>query len=248
MSSTPELSQLLSKLNQRQTRELIVTPKILNDDEGTVEFTASDETLDCYGEIVRVSGWRFTQFKKNAPFVNSHDYGDIRNLLGQVIDWRIDKGALVQVVKYARMPGTLAEWAFAMVKGGFLRAVSVGFMAKRMVTRWDQDSKDFLAQIADLKLDAQTAGQLRAVYLEQEQIELSQCIIGANPNALAKSVSMIAAAYKGGCLSEEDVTKLSAAIAASNNATPATVSADAGEAFPRTRLAILAAIQSQLSK
>lgn len=241
-----ELSQLLAKLNQKQCRELIVTPKILNEDAGTVEFTASDETLDCYGEIVRVSGWRFTQFAKNAPFVNSHDYSDIRNLLGQVIDWRIDKGALVQVVKYARIPDTLADWAFKMVRDGFLRAVSVGFIAKRMATRWDQDSKDFLAQIADLKLDAQTAGQLRAVYLEQEQIELSQCIIGANPNALAKSVSMIAAAHKGGCLTEGDVTKLSAAIAASKNATPAAHSADAGDASPRTKLALLAAIQAQL--
>ena len=235
------MKSVLAKLNQRQTRELIVTPKVLSDADGTIEFVASDETLDCHREIVRVSGWKFTHFQKNAPFVDSHDYSSITKLLGQVTDFRVEKGQLVEVVKYSREPGTLAEWAFKMVRDGFLRAVSVGFVPTRMATRWDSDTKDFLAQIADLKLDAATAGQLRAVYLEQEQIELSQCVLGANPNALAK-------AYKGGTLTEEDIDKLSAAIAASKTATPAAHSADAGAASPRTKLAILAAIQAQLVK
>jgi hypothetical protein len=43
----------------------------------------------------------------------------------------------------------------------------------------------FEEQIAELKLDA-SAG-IRTIYTEQEQIELSACIIGANPNALLKA-------------------------------------------------------------
>lgn len=236
----PQLKEALAKLNQRQTRELIVTPRVLSETEGTVEFVASDETLDCYGEIVRVSGWRFTHFKKNAPFVDSHDYSSITKLLGQVTECRIEKGQLVEVVKYSREPNTLADWAFKMVRDGFLRAVSVGFVPQRMATRWDSDQKDFLAQVADLRLDAQTAAKLRAVYLEQEQIELSQCVIGANPNALA----CIAKAHKAGCLDDQAVESLSALIANPKNAAPAATSADAGVASPRTRLAILAAIQA----
>lgn len=233
----PDLKAALAKLNQRQKRELVVTPKVLNEKEGTVEFVASDETLDCHGEIVRVAGWRFTHFQKNAPFVDSHDYSSITKLLGQVIDFRVEKGQLVETVRYSREPYTLAEWAFKMVRDGFLRAVSVGFVPLRMATRWDQDQKDFLAQVADLKLDAQAAARLRAVYLEQEQYELSQCVIGANPNALAK-------AYKAGTLDDQDLEKLSAVIAASNNAAPADTSAAAGAASPRTKLAVLAAITS----
>lgn len=237
----PSLAALLAKhkLAAPVRRELTVDAKVLSEDEGTVEFVASDESLDCHREIVRVSGWRFTHFAKNAPFVDSHDYSSITKLLGQVVGWRVEKGQLVETVRYSREPGTLAEWAFKMVRDKFLRAVSVGFVPSRMATRYDSDTKDFLAQVADLKLDAATAGQLRAVYLEQEQIELSQCVLGANPNALAK-------AYKGGTLTEEDLDKLSAAIAASKNATPAADSADAGAAHPRTKLAILAAIQAQL--
>lgn len=220
-------------------RALNVTAKVISEEEGTVEFVASDETLDCYREIVRVGGWRFTHFAKNAPFVDSHDYSSITKLLGQVTDWRIEKGQLVEVVKYSREPKTLADWAFKMVRDGFLRAVSVGFVPVSMVSKWDQDQKDFLATIADLKLDAQLAAQVRVIYREQEQIELSQCVIGANPNALAK-------AYKAGCLSEEDIDKFSAIIAATKNASPAADSADADEASPRTKLAILAEIQRHL--
>lgn len=236
----PLLAQLKSAtVSNPLRRALNVTAKVISEQEGTVEFVASDETLDCYREIVRVGGWRFTHFAKNAPFVDSHDYSSITKLLGQVTDWRIEKGQLVEVVKYSREPGTLAEWAFKMVRDGFLRAVSVGFVPVSMVSKWDQDQKDFLATIADLKLDAQLAAQVRVIYREQEQIELSQCVIGANPNALAK-------AYKAGCLTEEDIDKFSAIIAATKNASPAADSADAGEASPRTKLAILAEIQRHL--
>lgn len=227
-------------------RELNVVPRVLSEQEGTVEFVASDETLDCYAEIVRVNGWKFTHFAKNAPFVNSHDYSDIRNLLGQVTSWKIEGGKLIEVVKYARQPGTLAEWAFAMVRDGFLKAVSVGFVPVSMCSKWDANLNDFAAQIAELKLDAQTAAKLRVVYREQEQIELSQCIIGANPNALAKSCELIARAYKGGTLDEQAVHSLSAMIAPSKTSDAADEPAGAAKLSLRAKAAFIAEVQRHL--
>jgi hypothetical protein len=226
-------------LEAPKRRELVVVPKVLDDSMGLVRYTASDETLDCYNEIVRANGWQFNFFSKNAPFVDSHDYSTIKNLLGQVVDYRVVGNELQEDVMYSREPGTLAEWAYKMVRDGFLRAVSVGFVPMRMATKWDQDQTNFLGQISSLGLDAQTAARLAAVYIPQEQIELSQCVIGANPNALAK-------AYKGGTLTEEDIDKFSAYIAKTKNVTPAEDSAVAGVASPRTKLAVLAAIQSHL--
>jgi len=234
-----ELTQLLAKLGQRQTRELTVVPKILDEKAGTVQFVASDETLYYYAEVIRVNGWRFTHFAKNAPFVDSHDYSSITKLLGQVTDFAVTGGQLVETVKYAREPGTLADWAFKMVRDGFLKAVSVGFLPQKMATRWDSNQTDFLAQMAELKLDPAAAAQLRAVYLEQEQIELSQCVIGANPNALAR-------AYKAGCLTEEDLDKFSAVIANAKTVSPADSPAAAAETRQRARIAILAEIQTHL--
>ena len=229
-------------------REIAVEPKVLDVAKGIVRFTASDETLDCYQEIVRLDGWRFTNFAKNAPFVNSHDYGDICNLLGQVVAFSIEPGALVEDVQFALTPdgGTLADWAFAMYRDKFLRACSVGFVPTRYATKWDSDKTSLLQQIAELKLDAATAARVSTIYIEQEQLELSGCIIGANPNALAKSLRSVAAAYKAGTLSEQQVEKLSAQIANTKTTPPAADSADAGGVSPRTKLAVLAAIQSHL--
>ena len=44
------------------------------------------------------------------------------------------------------------------------------------------------------------------IYVEQEQIELSQCVIGANPNAVAQ----IEKAYKAGVLNDSDIVGVSA--------------------------------------
>lgn len=236
----PDLLKQLGHAGGNVRREFAVVPRVLSEAEGTIEFVASDETLDCYGEIVRVNGWRFTRFAKNAPFVNSHDYGDIRNLLGQVTDWRVEKGQLIETVKYIREEGSLGAMAFKLVRDGFLRAVSVGFVPVRMASKWDGDQSAFLGQISELKLDSLTAAKLRAVYLEQEQIELSQCVIGANPNALAK-------AYKAGCLGEAELEKLSAMYAATKTAPAPTDPADGAGASLRAKAAFIAGIQAHLN-
>jgi hypothetical protein len=246
----PSLTASLAKFNLAAPirREFAVVPKILDEKAGLVRYTASDESLDCHGEIVRVKGWRFKFFAKNAPFINSHDYSDVRNLLGSVVAFGIEGAELVEDVKYAVTDAgnTLADWCFKMVRDQHLKAVSVGFVPTSMCSKWDGDTKDFLAQVADLKLDAATAARLRCVYREQEQIELSQCIIGANPNALAKSLRTVATAYKAGTLTEENVTQFAALIENMKHAEPAADSADADPASPRTRLAVLAALQTNL--
>ncbi len=245
-----QLSALLKSvgLSGPKRREIIVEPKVLDAAKGIIRFTASDETLDCYNEIVRVNGWQFSFFEKNAPFVNSHDYSDICNLLGQCIGWSIEGGELVEDVQFALTPTgqTLADWAFAMYRDKFLRACSVGFVPLGAVSKWDTDKTAFLGQCDALKLDEATRAKVACIYTKQEQIELSGCVIGANPNALAKSLGAVAAAYKAGTLTEENVVKFSALIANTKNAAPAADSADAGAASPRTKLAVLAAIQSQL--
>jgi hypothetical protein len=222
-------------------REISVEAKVLNESEGLVRYVASDETLDCYNEIVRANGWRFTHFSKNAPFVDSHDYSSIKSLLGQVVSFAVQGNQLIEDVKYALTPdgNTLADWTFRMVRDKFLRAVSVGFVPSNYATKWDADKSKLLAQIAELGMDAQAAAKLSCVYIEQEQIELSQCVIGANPNALAKSFETVARAYKAGCLSEENVHQFSALIANGEPVSSARSCADAELARRRRRAAIM---------
>lgn len=178
-------------------RALNVTPKILSEKEGLVDYVASDESLDSYREVIAAKGWRFTRFEKNAPFVNSHDYDCISNLLGRVESASIAGRALVERVRWAiEVPeAALAQLGWKMTVGGYLKAVSVGFYPVRMAS----NGRDGWSQaITELGIKPEDAAGIRAIYLEQEQIELSACIIGANPNALAKS-------WRDGCVKDADL-------------------------------------------
>jgi len=172
-------------------RSLHPETRILNK-EGLVEYLASDETVDSYREIIKANGWKFNHFAKNAPFVDSHDYYGIDKLLGRVIDFKVVDDRLVERVQWAiDVPeNRLAQLGWKMTEAGYLRAVSVGFRPTKYVVRGQEGWTETLTALA-LPQDA----PVRAIYLEQEQLELSSVILGANPNALARS----------GLLNQEDL-------------------------------------------
>ncbi|MDR2673901.1 MAG: hypothetical protein LBC18_03290 [Opitutaceae bacterium] len=224
---------------QKLRRDIHPASKVIDEAAGIVEYTASDETLDYQHEIVRAAGWRFTRFAKNAPFVDSHDYSSITKLLGRVEAFEVTGGKLIERVRYSLEPGTLAFWAFKMVRDGFLKAVSVGFQPVRAVSKWDASPLAFAAECAALGLDAQAAAAVRVIFLEQEQLELSQCVLGANPNALAR-------AYKAGTLTEEDIDKFLAQITTAKTVSPTASPAEVEATRRRARMALLLEIQNNL--
>lgn len=166
-----------------------LTPKtrVLDEARGLVEYIASDETLDSYREIIRAAGWMFDErFKSNPVFVDSHSYWGIRDVLGRVVEWKVKGSQLIEVVQWAIdvEENALARLGFAMTAKGYLKAVSVGFMPSRMVRR---DADDFTAVADEMGLTGDARDKVRVIYYEQQQIELSACVIGANPSALAKA-------------------------------------------------------------
>lgn len=172
--------------------------RVLDEKTGLCEYVASDETIDSYREVIRAAGWRFNRCAKNFPFVDSHDYSTIEKCLGKVVDFGVKAKQLVNTVQFAiDVPeNRLAQLAWKMTLAKMLPAVSVGFWPVVMATKWDTDKGAFQGQLADLKLPPNS--EVCAVYIEQEQIELSLCVIGANPNAVAKS-------YKAGLLTDADL-------------------------------------------
>jgi hypothetical protein len=169
--------------------------KILDAAAGLCEYVASDETVDSYREVIRADGWRFNRFSKNAPFVDSHNYGTVEMLLGKVIDFKVAGSRLVETVQWAiDVPeNSLAQLGWKMTAAGYLKAVSVGFLPTKYVSRHDRDFDGEL-----LRLQLPQEANVRCIYLEQEQIELSACIIGANANALAR-------AYKAEVITDADL-------------------------------------------
>lgn len=181
-------------------REFTTEVKVISEEKGIIEYVASSAMLDSHREIVDPRGWSFKRFALNAPFVNSHNYYSIEDQLGKVISAEVREGKLIEQVQWAiDVPECkLARFGFNMTAKGYLKAVSVGFIPTKYVTA---GSDDFARACADLKLSADTVAKLRCIYLEQEQIELSACIIGSCPDALAR-------AFHDGALKEAELAEV----------------------------------------
>ena len=143
-----------------------------------LDFTASDETLDRYDEIISASGWRLENYQRNPVFQNAHKYGDIIFTLGKALITEVrmvaDRKVLFQRIEFATEVNPMARIAYGLYKGKFLNAVSVGFIP----IRWENGSSD-----GSDRSDG-SAKACRRKYLEQELLEVSAVGIPANPNAL----------------------------------------------------------------
>jgi len=131
----------------------------------TLDFIASNESLDRCGEIITATGWRLERYRRNPVFQNAHQYGDVLFTLGKALITEVRGGALFQRVRFAVEANPMARIAHALYQGGFLNAVSVGFIP----VRWENGTEK---------------SGYRRKYLEQELLEVSAVAIPANPDAL----------------------------------------------------------------
>lgn len=180
--------------------------RVLDEKSGLVEYVASSESLDAYNEIIRADGWMFDDFQKNAPFVDSHNYSSIDCLLGKVVDFKVSGSRLIETVQWAiDVPSNLlAQKGFEMTAAGYLKAVSVGFMPVETVTPYDRDRDGWRENCEALGIDPDGT-QCRCIYTQQQQKELSACVLGANPDALAN----VERALHAGILNDSDISKFS---------------------------------------
>src|SRR5438445_13131846 len=100
-----------------------------------LDFIASTATLDRYREIIEPAGWRLDSYRNNPVFQNAHNYGDILFTLGKALSTEVRTvnggHALCQRIQFATEVNPVARIAYGLYKGGFLNAVSVGFIPLR---------------------------------------------------------------------------------------------------------------------
>jgi HK97 family phage prohead protease len=136
--------------------------------ERTVKFVASDETVDRYGDVIRVSGWDLASFKKNPVLLFGHD--SRQPPIGVVSKvWKEDKQLLAIAKFLSEGVYAFADTVWNIIADGALKAVSVGFMPTKKPK-----------QI----LDEQNEWTGGYEWVGQELLELSVVPIGANPAAL----------------------------------------------------------------
>ena len=190
MNTIPDLIALHD--NSRGLRSLLqVEVRDVGPSDGgsasTLDFVASTATLDRYHEIIEPAGWRLDSYRRNPVFQNAHNYGDVLFTLGKALVTEVrsvgGREALCQRIQFATEVNPVARIAYGLYKGGFLNAVSVGFIP----LRWE-----------DGGTGAAGAPVARRRYLEQELLEVSAVAIPANPDALALGV-------KSGAVSEGDL-------------------------------------------
>lgn len=160
---------------------MVVTAKA-EDSAPIIEFVASDDTIDRYNETIDAKGWDLTNYKRNPVFQNSHKYGDIAFTLGKSILTEVRGNALVQRIEFAVDINPMAKLAYDLYRGGFLNAVSVGFIP----LEWQ---------------DGGGANKYDRKFTKQELLELSAVSIPANPNALQNAV-------KSGAVDRSDLRDL----------------------------------------
>jgi hypothetical protein len=130
-----------------------------------IEFTASNSTVDRYGETIEASGWHLEAYRRNPVFQNAHQYGDILFTLGRALVTEVRGNTLFQSVEFAVGVNPMARIAYGLYRGHFLNAVSVGFLP----IRWENGGEN---------------SPWRRRHLEQELVEVSAVGIPANPDAL----------------------------------------------------------------
>src|SRR5207244_8479202 len=101
----------------------------------TIDIVTRTWTLDRYHEIIEPAGWRLDSYRRNPVFQNAHNYGDILFTLGKALSTEIrlvgGRPALCQRIQFATEVNPIARIAYGLYSGGFLNAVSVGFIPLR---------------------------------------------------------------------------------------------------------------------
>jgi len=148
MNTIPDLIPLhdsrpgLRSLLQVEVRDATASPGGEAGSSSTLDFIASTATLDRYHEVIEPSGWRLDSYRRNPVFQNAHNYGDILFTLGKALTTEVRSvgggDALCQRIQFATEVNPVARIAYGLYKGGFLNAVSVGFIP----LRWENGGPD----------------------------------------------------------------------------------------------------------
>ena len=153
----------------------------IDEENRTVEFVASDNSVDSYHTVIPVDKWDLTRYQNNGIVGYMHDvYGDSWMKSADPDDI-IGKGeAFIEedklIVRITFEPADLNERAdkiFRKIQFGSLHAVSVGFRATKKGHMGDEERGE------DPKV---------YYYAGQELLEVSVVNIPSNANALKRSM------------------------------------------------------------
>jgi len=152
----------------------------IDEENRTVEFVASDNTVDSYGTVLPSDKWDLKRYEKNGIIGYQHQvYGDYGNVdpddvLGHGQAFVEDNKLIVKATFEPADINEKADKIFKKIQFGSIKGVSVGFQPTKP-GHWGDKEK----------------GEDPDVYYfeGQELIEVSVVNIPANPNAVKRSIA-----------------------------------------------------------
>ncbi len=134
------------------------------DPERSLDFVLSDKSVDRDNDTINQDGWSLDRYRKNPVVLWAHDSN--QPPVAKSIHTWVSDGKLRSINQFAtRDEYPFADTVHRLYKGGFLRAVSVGFMPIEY---------KFNAERGDMAID----------FVKQELMEHSCVPVPSNPNAL----------------------------------------------------------------
>ena len=137
----------------------------------SVEFVASDESIDSYGTIIPVKNWVLDRFNKNGAIGYQHNLycsSDPDDLIGTGTAWVEDDKLMVRIEFETKEINEKADKIYRKILFGSIKGVSVGFS--------EQEPGEF----------KEINGQQVYVFGRCELLEISVVNIPANANALKR--------------------------------------------------------------
>ena len=153
----------------------------IDEDLRTIEFVASDNSVDSYGTVLPVDKWDLSRYERNGIVGYMHDvYGDSwtkaadpDDIIGKGVAFVEDEKLIVRITFEPKELNERADKIFRKIQFGSLHAVSVGFRAT-----------------AKGHMGVEELGENPNVYYYdgQELLEVSVVNIPSNANALKRSI------------------------------------------------------------
>jgi len=115
--------------SKKQYIELGFKVKDYDDKSKSINGVFSTNSEDRHGDVVE-QNWDLKNFKKNPVILNSHNYGDVTEILGKAEKLSTKTGKLEGKITFAVEENPKAKIAYELYKNGFASAFSVGFIPR----------------------------------------------------------------------------------------------------------------------
>lgn len=124
--SSESVAKLKEVFETKEFKSLIEsTEKATDTDTGTFEVVITTENIDRYEELILMDGWEVTHYLNNPVVLWGHDHS---KLIAVTTSLEIVDGKMIAKGKFA--PTEEGQEKRKLYEQGFLKATSVGFIAK----------------------------------------------------------------------------------------------------------------------